>query len=346
MRQWKTAVPVPQMVVLMVVLMISGWARVSVAQKSSTAQTPQKQESKPAGNAGAEVVGDAGEEPDEPAAPAPVASKTTAAGNSGTAWKLLEDGLASGKPQIRIDAVSALGTLGATGKSRSMMEKALKDKERDVRLSAVIALGSSKSRSVIPLLQDALDNDGAPEVGYAAATALWKMHDHSGEDVLFGVLSGQLKTHQGLVGSEMHTASRDLHDPAVLARIGAEQGAYALLGPFGIGLDAAKMIYKGPNANSARVLTATLLSEDKSTATAREFISVLHDKDYFVRAASARALGEYHGKEVRDALLELFDDRKPTVRFMAAASYIRVNNGEVRSPKTDHRASPGAHPGE
>jgi HEAT repeat protein len=332
-----------QLRTVVVVLGVLGWGAAGIAQQSATPQTQPKQE-----NPGAQIVGETGsEEPDEPAAAAPDVKKTTAAGGNDAAWKMLEDGLANNKPQIRIDAVSAIGTMGATGRSRALIEKALKDKERDVRLAAVIALGISKNRSVIPLLQDTLDNDGAPEVGFAAATALWKMHDHSGEDVLYGVLSGQLKTHQGVVGSEMHQASRDLHDPAVLAKIGAEQGAYALLGPFGIGLDAARMVYKGPNANSARVLTATLLADDKSLATAREFISTLHDKDYFVRGASARALGDYHGKEVRDALLETFGDRKPAVRFMAAASYIRVSSGAAKTTKPAAAKAPAAtNPGE
>jgi HEAT repeat protein len=331
------------LVAVLAVLTTLPWCTSSLAQQADdTAQSQTKSR-----DAGAEIVGEnSPEEPDEPAAAAPDVKVTTEAGGNDAAWKLLENGLANNKPQVRIDAVSALGTLGITARSRPLLQKAMKDKERDVRLAAVIAMGSSQNRSVIPMLQDALDNDASPEVGFAAATALWKMHDHSGEDVLYGVLSGNLKTHSGLVNSEMHQANRELHDPAALARIGAEQGAYALLGPFGIGLDAARMVYKGPSANSARVLTANLLAEDKSLATAREFISTLHDKDYFVRGAAARALGGYHGKEVRDALLETFGDKKPAVRFMAAASFIRSSGstGTSHAKPGKTQAKPAARP--
>ena len=280
---------------------------------------------------------DSGEEPDEPAKPAPIASETTATIALEQAWAMLQDGVASQKVQMRIDAVSAVGTLGVAGKSRALLEKAMKDKERDVRLAAVTAMGASGNRTVLPMLQDALDNDAAPEVAYAAAVALWKMHDHSGEDVLYGVLLGNLKPGQGVVGSQMHQASRTLHDPAALARIGAEQGAYALLGPFGIGLDAARMLYKGHNPNSARVLSASLLAQDKSLATARAFITALDDKDYFVRTASARALGEYHGSEVTAGLMKAFGDNKPAVRFMAAASYIRASGQHAPAKRAKTR---------
>jgi HEAT repeat protein len=85
------------------------------------------------------------------------------------------------------------------------------------------------------------------------------------------------------------------------------------------------MAHKGGNGNSARILTATLLTEDRSKATMQQFLDALQDRDYFVRAAAARALGAYRDKEVADVLLTAFGDPKPAVRFMAAASYIRAN---------------------
>ena len=130
---------------------------------------------------------------------------------------------------------------------------------------------------------------------------------------------------QGVVGSGLHDADQDLHSPSKLAEIGAEQGAYALLGPVGFGVDALRMARRGSNGNSARVLTATLLTEDKSKATMQQFLDALQDRDYFVRVAAARALGEYRDTQVADALLNMFADPKPAVRLMAAASYIRAS---------------------
>ena len=53
------------------------------------------------------------------------------------------------------------------------------------------------------------------------------------------------------------------------------------------------MARKGSNGNSARVLTATLLTQDKSKATMQQFLDALEDRDYLVRAAAARELGDY-----------------------------------------------------
>ena len=47
--------------------------------------------------------------------------------------------------------------------------------------------------------------------------------------------------------------------------------------------------------------------------------------------AAARLLGDYHTKEVMDALSEEFSDAKPAVRLMAAASYIRAAHPEPES---------------
>jgi HEAT repeat protein len=263
------------------------------------------------------VVGDTGEEPDQPV------SQTTADQNpTDTAWQMLETGLKNSKEQIRIDALNAIGTLGGIQRAETLLQDAIKDQNVDVRVAAVTAAGSMQDENMLPVLRQSLD-DAAPEVVFAAAVSLWKMHDPSGINILYDVLAGERKTTGSLKETSKREASKDLHDPATLAKIGAKQGAYALLGPFGIGLDAARLMVKSGNVNSARVLTVNLLSQDHSDATKDEFIAALSDKDYFVRAGSARALGAYHGKDVTDALVTEFGDGKPAVRFMAAASYIR-----------------------
>ncbi|HTZ89402.1 MAG TPA: HEAT repeat domain-containing protein [Alloacidobacterium sp.] len=265
------------------------------------------------------VVGDTGE-PDQPVSH-PAATQSSA-DTLETAWQMLETGSKDPKEQTRIDALNAVGTLDGVKRAETILEDAIKDQNVDVRVAAVVAAGNMQDENLIPILRQSLD-DPAPEVIFAAAVSLWKMHDPSGINILYGVLAGDRKTKGSLMETGERQASKDLHDPSTLAKIGAEQGAYALLGPFGIGLDAARLMMKSNSANSARVLTVSLLSQDHSDATRDEFIAALGDKNYFVRAGSARALGAFHGKEVTDALQGSFDDSKPSVRFMAAASYIR-----------------------
>ena len=280
---------------------------------------------------------------EEPAAPAAQSVKVaTASVESGmnTAWEILKDALSDSKTQAlqeRIDAVTAIGTLGDFDQAQKWLRDAGRDPNRYLRLGAVEAMGASKKAIFIPDLKTALE-DSAPEVSFAAAVGLWKMHDHSGEDVLYGVLAGQRKVKQGMVGSGMHQANQDLHSPSKLAAIGAEQGAYALLGPVGFGVDAFKMTRSGNNGNSAQVLTATLLAEDSSNATMQQFLNALQNHNYLVRAAAARALGDYRGTQVTDALQDAFGDPKPVVRFMAAASYIRASHPVPTKQKARRRS--------
>jgi HEAT repeat protein len=313
----------------------------------SLAQTPH---AAPPAQPPADTTTGSSEEPDAPVAQSAEAAKTSVESATNTAWEMLKAALSDTKTQAlqaRIEAVTAIGTISDIEPAQKWLHDAGRDPDRYLRLAAVQAMGATKKEIFIPDLKAAL-GDSAPEVSFAAAVSLWRMHDRSGEDVLYGVLAGQRKVKQGIVGSGMHQANQDLHSPSKLATIGAEQGAYALLGPVGFGLDAFKMTRNGSNGDSAQVLTATLLAEDSSKATMQQFLNALRDHNYLVRAAAARALGDYRGTQVTDALQEAFGDPKPVVRLMAAASYIGTSHPVPTKQKARRRAESRrrAQPGE
>jgi hypothetical protein len=247
--------------------MMKGWmfliCVLLLAGASSLAQTRQ---AAPPAQSAADTSAESGEGPDATVAQA---NQGSANSETTTAWEMLKTALSDTKTQARparLDAVTALGTLSDFEPAQKLLRNAAADTDRYLRLAAVAAMGASKAETFIPDLRVALE-DSAPEVSFTAAVSLWKMHDHTGENVLYGVLAGDRKVKQGVVGSGVHEADQDLHTPSKLAEIGAEQGAYALLGPVGFGVDAFRMTRKGSNGNSARVLTATLLADDSSKAT-------------------------------------------------------------------------------
>ena len=243
----------------------------------------------------------------------------TVAENTSEAWDTITTALNDPKhPDVRTQALAALGTLGNNSRGEKLITSAMKDPDFDVRTAAILAAGQTKDRNLTTPIRQML-NDTEPQVAFTAATTLWKMNDHSGEDILVAVVNGDRKATAGLKDSTKHTISKDLHSPSTLARIAALQGASLLLGPFGFGVTAVEQI-----------------SEEKLAPIRTTLIGALNDKDPAVRAAAAKALGtSYHDKEISDALLPVFDDSKRPVRLTAAGAYINATT----PPHTTHRRS-------
>lgn len=251
-----------------------------------------------------------------------------------TAWSMLTSAVSDTKhTPLRIQALAALGTIGSSPRAAKLILDAMKDPDLDVRTAAVLAAGQapvlSAKRNFSMRIRTLLD-DKEPQVAVAAASTLWKMGDHSGEDILVAVADGERKASAGLIDSTRHTITSDLHNPSTIARIGALQGASMLLGPFGFGITAYEYIHKN-GGDSSRPLAIELLSQSKTKPIHDVLVSALADKDVGVRAAAAKALAEYHDKPTAAAIANLFYDPKPPVRLTAAASYLRAS-GAVASP--------------
>ncbi len=289
---------------------LSATARIAVLSLAVLALPVRAQTSTPA-NPDAEVV--PGPETDVPKTPAQRKQQ---------ALDMLTEAAADKRPENRIQALAALGTL-SDAFSTKLISNGLADSDRDVRTAAVLAAAQSHTLTLIGKLHDAID-DKEPQVAFTAATALWKLKDRSGEDTLIAVVEGERHATAGLVNNSVHTANKDLHNPAELARIGALQGASLLLGPFGFGIGAYEAMRKN-GGNSARAEAIGLLAEEHTHPIQQELLGALTDKDAAVRAAAARALGAYPGPETTTALAKLFIDPKAPVRYTAAASYLHAS---------------------
>ncbi|MGD0797410.1 MAG: HEAT repeat domain-containing protein [Acidobacteriaceae bacterium] len=262
--------------------------------------------------------------------PAAVATAKTQDERMSQAWKTLTDAVGDPKhPQTRIQALAALGMM-RTPRSEKMISGAMKDPDLDVRTAAALAAGQTKDRNMTTDLRNLLD-DKEPEVAFTAAITLWKMGDKSGEDILMAVVDGDRSAHPTLVNGTKHTISTDLHDPAMLARLGALQGASILLGPFGFGITAFEYIHKS-GGDLSRVSAIEQISQERTEPIHQELVAALGDKDLTVRAAAAKALVDYRDAATSKAVYALLTDPKQPVRLTAAAAYLRTTGVPGPSP--------------
>jgi HEAT repeat protein len=252
----------------------------------------------------------------------------TAPINPYPSWDVLQKGLADSNPEKRKMTAAALAGAGVNSKALQMLYDAMtNDKDPEVRQAAASSLGEIKDRVAIPKLKAAMDKDS--EVGFVAARSLWLMGDRSGRDLIEEVATGQQKRSTGLVSQAKLEASRRLHDPNGLARMGAVEAAGALLGPFSIGLTLAREFAKDAGAQS-RLMAITLLVQqcDPESASSIE-TAFVDDKNEVVRAGAAKALGTCGGKHALPKLADAVSSEKFSVQIAAAASLIRLSGAPV-----------------
>ncbi len=270
-------------------------------------------------------------DPDAQVVEGPPPAPRTPAQWKDAAWSTLSDAAGDTRhPETRIQALAALGLLGTSPRAAELIRNAMLVRDVDVRTAAVIAAGQTRSPALAGDLRRMLD-DREPQVAYSAALALWKMNDHSGEDILMAVVDGERRSSATLVNGTEHTISRDLHSPSTLAKIGALQGASMLLGPFGIGITAYEYVKKN-GGDSARVAAIEALAEGRTAPIRKELIAALNDKDPSVRAAALKALANYREPDVSAAITGRFEDPKLPVRLTAAAAYLISTEASPGSP--------------
>jgi HEAT repeat protein len=244
-----------------------------------------------------------------------------------TAWEVLAAAVADNKLSRRQNAIVAVSTIGTWSKAVSLVESLLRDKDSDVRALAAAALAEMNSRRSIPVLRRVLE-DSSPAARFAAAKSLWQLGDHSGREILTDILQGDSSPSDGVIKSNLKDANKKLHNPKELAFAGMN-AASGLLGPFSYGITMAGQFATDRSA-SARALSASLLASDHSPASVRELRDALQDKNTAVRAAAAKALGQHPCRSVIEDLHSLLDGDKDEVKYMAAASLLRISTNAGR----------------
>jgi HEAT repeat protein len=252
-------------------------------------------------------------------------SGTEATARTDAAWKVLGTGLEDSDPDHRKKALAAMGTIGTVPQAVEMVEKALKDKDTLVRQTAAATLGQMGSEVAIPSLRAALD-DG-PEVSFTAAKALWDLGDQTDSREIFEqVIAGERKDTPGKLQGALREAKHKLK-PGELALMGAKEAA-GLLGPASIGVTAAEEAIKDSKKGSGapgRVIAAEILATDPDPYALTLLEWAVADDSSAVRVAVLKGLGERGNQETIPKLMPLLTDDRHAVRYMAAASIIKLS---------------------
>ena len=242
------------------------------------------------------------------------------------AWDALHLGLDDKEAQHRKTAIAAIGTIGDDPEAVKLVERGLQDKDSEVRQTAAATLGAMGAHDAIPNLKAALDD--CPEVSFLLARALWDLGDSKSRDLIQAVMTGERKDTPGRIHGAMKEAQHKLHSPGELAYMGVKEASGVMLGPASVGVvaihEAMKESKNDPGA-PGRSAAAAILGKDPDPYSLTLLEWGLGDKNWAVRVAVAKALGERGNQQTIPKLSALLSDEHHAVRYMAAASMVKLS---------------------
>ncbi len=243
---------------------------------------------------------------------------------------ILDSALADKNPDARKQAVIALSLAAVREPFLSKLEAALGDKDVQVRIAAVDSLADLRSAGTLQALRRALD-DPVPEVSFAAAKALFGLHDPMGNRALLLILDGKSKTSSGFLSKQMRDVMRMMHTPRSLFVFALRQGmGMAPVPGLGAGVASMEGLLADPGI-SGRADAALLLGKRRDERTLKALRQALYDKDWSVRAAALHSLVLWNDPALKPDVATLLADEKLAVRLRAAAGYLRLSTIRVRT---------------
>ena len=258
------------------------------------------------------------------------------------AWEILHDGVTFNNTEKRAKAVTALGVLKGNAEAEKLATKALQDEKGDVRAAAANALGLMHASHARAALEAALD-DHEPAVVLAAANSLLSLKNPDfAYDIYYGVLTGTVRTNQGVVKEQIKEQLKVLHDKKKIAELGLEQGVGFI--PYGgIGYGMVKTLVKTDNS-PVRAAAARKLAHDPDPASAKALVAATQDKNWLVRQAALEAIAERGDRKLVPQVKASMDDDKDEVRYTAAACVARLSALPLK-PRVPATAVAAALPG-
>ncbi len=240
------------------------------------------------------------------------------------ARNVLRDGFDSGDFTVRVQVIQAVGLVGQTEALRTRLEGLLQDGNVNVRVAAVNAIADLKFTASIPALKKCLQDDTTPEVTFAAAKALYNMHDPAGENWLVDVYNGEEKAKSPMLRAQMRKFVGNFHSIESAGTFIVTSGiGYVPVPGVGAGFSAAMGLLNDPDL-TPRAVSLIMLAREKNAKADGLLREGLTDKDWTVRAAAAQMIAFTARSGMREALVPLFDDKTEKVRFRAAGAYLHL----------------------
>src|SRR5579863_8132185 len=106
--------------------------------------------------------------------------------------------------------------------------------------------------------------------------------------------------------------------------MGATEDTGVFLGPAALGINVAEEAAKDAGA-PGRTAAAAILGKDSDPYALTLLEWALADRSWVVRAAVAKALGERGNQDTIPKLLPLLSDDRHAVRYLAAASIVKLS---------------------
>lgn len=240
------------------------------------------------------------------------------------ALAVLQAGAADRDPDTRRQVALALSLSRASPKVDAIVEALVKDSDSQVRQAALDTVGELGDRKLAAPAVAALD-DNVAEVVFAAARALYRLHDPAGKSTLIAVVEKEQQAESNPLRIKLRNLIRRMKTPRSALFLAVEQGAGFISVP-GVGEGISAMSALLNDQGFSPRATALLLLADNTAPDVRALVDqAFVDDDWSMRAAAVQLAARPRNTRWRNRLAPLLDDSDKRVRFRAATVYLRIN---------------------
>jgi HEAT repeat protein len=236
--------------------------------------------------------------------------------------EVLKAGAADHDPDTRRQVAVALSLGRSSPDLIPIVEALVKDGDSLVRQAALDTVGELGDRKLAPAAEAAL-NDEVAEVVFAAARALYRLHDPAGKSTLIAVVEKEQKAESNPLRIKLRNMIRRMKTPRSALFLAVEQGAGLIPVPgMGEGISAMSALLNDEGF-SPRATALLLLAADKAADVRALIQQAFLDDDWSMRAAAVQLVARPQNAEWRPRLIPALDDSNKKVRVRAAAVYLR-----------------------